>query len=328
METGPKPLDIAAPQSTAAPIDLPEENKIKPHRTPGEKTFDVFLYPFLTNFGVFAISVVATYWTTHGGDKNAAGQLKHGKLGKMFFERGEKLKNWLKTYGMSNEQADMSKMVFFSFADGTLMAPLVKLFEDRREGIARWIDCRLGTTPADDSVYKAEPKQTWLSVVGGRLLTSMIVVPTAYSLDKTGLNKVLFNDPGEKLGAYIAQKPNVKKFFGKWDVKELSRVSFFEGFYTSVCTAGLYASSRFIARRTGHDALCPAPETSAPSDHASPKAAEPNDYTPPMLTARAELHDAPKAKLELKRASPLIKPAGSFSEKHLAEQPPSAAMAI
>ncbi len=85
----------------------------------------MFLYPFLTNFVVFAISVVATYLTTRGGDRLPNGKLKYGWLGEICFTRGEKLKGFLKSWGMTGEQADMTKMVAFSFADGTLVAPLV-----------------------------------------------------------------------------------------------------------------------------------------------------------------------------------------------------------
>jgi hypothetical protein len=143
-------------------------------------------------------------------------------------------------------------MVLFSFADGSAIAPMVKLLEDRRGKISKWFDDRLGTTPEDEiAAYKAEPKQSWFSVIAGRIAVLSIVVPTAYILGKTGLNDVLFNNPGKKFGAWMAKKPNLAKHFTKWDIKELGRVGVFEGFYTSVCTAGLYVVSRFLARATG-----------------------------------------------------------------------------
>jgi hypothetical protein len=151
--------------------------------------------------------------------------------------------------GMTHKSADMSKMVFFSFLDGSLMAPLVKMFEDRREKIGRWIDKKCGTTPSDQDVYKAEPKQSWTSVLGGRAATAAIVVNTAVALNKTGLNDKLFIEPGIKMGEWLKTKPKVAKAFGKYDVGELSKVSLFEAFYTSVCTAGLYFSSRLFARK-------------------------------------------------------------------------------
>ena len=216
------------------------ETKSEKSRTPGLKLFDFLLYPLFTNVGVFGISVAATYLTTRGGDRNAAGKLIHGEVGNWFHNRGKWMVDKFKSVGMTHNQADMSKMVFFSFFDGSLLSPFVKMFEDRREKIACQIDHSLGTKPEDLSVYKEEPKQTWLSVLGGRFATASIVVPTAVALDKTGLNDVLFSKPGAKMGEWLAQKPAVVKLFGKLDVKEIARIALFEAFYTSVCTAGLY----------------------------------------------------------------------------------------
>lgn len=245
-----KKNDVAVTDSKATSFSaLSDKVHEEKKRTTGLKLFDFLLYPVFTNIGVFGVSVAATYLTTRGGDRNAAGQLIYGKTGQFFQKRGEWLVNKFKSAGMTHSQADMGKMVFFSFLDGSLLAPFVKMFEDRREKIAKSIDDSLGTTPEDLSVYKAEPKQTWLSVLGGRFATAAIVVPTAVALDKTGLNERLFNKPGEQMGEWLAKKPGVKKFFGNLDVKELSRIAFFEAFYTSVCTAGLYFSSRFIAKR-------------------------------------------------------------------------------
>lgn len=239
METSEKKLDEAAKAANPAPAVH--------DRTPGLKLFDVLLYPLLTNIGVFVISVGATYLTSRGGDRLASGQLKYGKFGKWFQDRGDKMVGFFKKFGMKHEQADMAKMVFFSFADGSAMAPLVKKLEDRREDIGRKLDDMMGTTPADCGVYEAEPKQSWLSVLGGRLVTAGIVVPTAVALTKSGMNDKLFIERGKKMGDWLAKKPVAKKIFGGLDVKELSKVSLFEFFYTSLCTAGLYLTSRRIA---------------------------------------------------------------------------------
>jgi hypothetical protein len=63
------------------------------------------------------------------------------------------------------------------------------------------------------------------------------------------------------MGEALAKKPGIAKWFGKFDIKELSKISLFEGFYTSVCTTGLYFSSRFFARKqegnTAHEHTAP-----------------------------------------------------------------------
>ncbi len=323
-----------------------------PKRTLGLKLFDIGLYPILTNFGVFALSVVFTFLTQRGGDlakiqgKDGLSELKpvYGKVGQWFAKRGVWLEDkFTKYFGMNKSQAEMGRIVFFSFADGTLLAPLVKVIEDRREKIAHWIDDKLGTKSADLRAYEAEPKQSWGSVILGRLATALIVVPTAMVLDKkifyqnrnkvpgafgsdpdalvfrskvhspnTSLNDVLFNNTSVRHGESLMAKPSVRdKFYrfikkltgisgestilernnasghveihsstktsitdkltgqstqtktsqevGKYSevrhgdiaAKTLAKMTYFEAFYTSVCTAGLYVSSRFIARLFG-----------------------------------------------------------------------------
>ena len=292
------------------------EEKPQNDRTPGLKLLDVFLYPVLTNFSVFAISVAATYLTARGGDKNASGKLIYGKAGKWFQDRGEWMTNKFKASGMSHEQADMSKMVFFSFADGSLMAPVIKLLEDRREKIGRWLDEKMGTVPDDPGVYEAEPKHSWLSVLGGRFITAGIVVPTAIALDKTGLNNKLFIEPGKKMGAWLSKKPNVAKAFSpfglKLDVKELSKVSFFEAFYTSVCTLGLYLTSRRIAHFHHKSKVELEQETLA--TEALPVASA----TPPAEESSAEKTLAHEG-LKRQRASAEITPISHAEKYHAAE---------
>jgi hypothetical protein len=299
-------------------------------RTPGLRMFDFLLYPVFTNVGVFGVSVAATYLTTRGGDRNASGQLIYGKAGQFFQQRGDWMINKFKSLGMTHSQADMGKMVFFSFLDGSLLAPFVKMFEDRRETIARSIDDRLGTTPEDLSVYAAEPKQTWLSVLGGRFATAAIVVPTAVALDKTGLNDRLFNRPGERMGEWLAKKPGVKKFFGSLDVKELSRIGFFEAFYTSVCTAGLYVSSRFLARR-GENKREAQEEQNAAAEHAAKDhallQARSAEHAPPAAAVAEEKNPARFSEKIRPHSRTAIEPrqqgnrksAGSFREQYLNE---------
>lgn len=183
-----KQTDTAqAPASAALAASAPTHDD-KHKRTTGMRVFDTMLYPILSNTGVFALSVFFTYLTSHGREKislDGVEKLKYGKFGNWMAARGEWLDQKFMGMGMKPESAEMTRVVFFSFADGTLLAPLVKLFEDRRNGISKKIDQALGTEPADKSVYDEEPKQTWGSVIGGRAITAGIVVPTAMALEKT-----------------------------------------------------------------------------------------------------------------------------------------------
>lgn len=243
--------------------------KKKP-RTLGLKLFDLALYPFLTNFVVFGMSVGTTYLSSHALLNDPTGHKKDrkyllGKLGGFFYERGEKVRGFFQnTLGRSESTAKNANMVFWSYVDGTLISPLVKLLEDRREVISRWVDDKLGTAPDDLSVYDAEPKQSWASVIGGRLATASLVVPTAILLNnipisapkmKNGemkpdnLNDFLFHNPGAKAGRWVAEnKPGIVSRFPNLKIPELFSTGFFEFVYTGICTAGLYISSRLFAR--------------------------------------------------------------------------------
>ncbi len=283
MQSVIKPQSSTTPQTTT--VDLAEKLHVesaKQKRTTGLKLLDTIIYPVMNNFGVFVISVFATYLTNNGsrftGDDFAS------KTARWLEKRGDNFMNFAQNNGvvnLSHEAAKNAKMVFFSFLDGSLMAPFIKLLEDRREKIARAIDTVLGTLPEDESVYEAEPKQTWKSVLLGRAATALVVVPTAILLqntrvsgevkdDETGewvkvpdansdnkeagkgisLNQKMFGNPGLKLGDWLNENaPGIQKKFPRVNIPDLSSVAVFEAFYTSVCTAGLYFSSRLIASR-------------------------------------------------------------------------------
>ncbi len=158
------------------------------------------------------------------------------------------------------------------------MIPAIKIFEDNRENIAKRIDIITGTKPTDESVYDAEPKQSWGTVLGGRALTAGVVVPTAAFMNKIdfhngslkwavengpNLNQRAFIDPGVKLGEYVAKNhPKFTQKFSKEAYEEMAKVSIFEAFYTSLCTAGLYVTSRWLAG--GVDKEAPANLNHAP----------------------------------------------------------------
>lgn len=351
-----------------------EDKPKKKQRTWGLWLFDASLY-FLSNIVVFAISVAATYLTTAGGvfEKNSDGTIKKDEndkpipvlgedgiqkhdgrykvfgfeFGRFMFRRGAILSNtlqsgkilgWEHGVKLSKDQADMAKMVFFSFLDGTLVAPLVKLLEDRREKIARWMDEKMGTVPKDESVYEAEPKQTWGSVLMGRFATAAIIVPTAVLMDKFGkdtdtgnlrfskgkddkrfksMNDIAFNDPGKKFGERMDQEGKMK-WLGKTDKKELFRTSAFEFFYTTVCTFGLYVSSRLIAKMTGKTwgAAHEKQEKKKHEAEVKAHATFQHDVKEKAEEKHAEAERKPIANDGLRKAPSKATPQGNFSERH------------
>lgn len=238
--------------ATSAPTKVFAAAKHK--RTLGEKTVDFLVYPLINNFVVIGTSVIATYLTKRGDTVGEEGSTIR-EVSSWFKRRGDWLQNvFQKHLNMSESSADMGKMVFFSFADGTALTPFVKLLEDRREKIARWVDQKFGDKNADDLVYKTEPKQTWGSVISGRLATLSIVLPTAVALDQKiggrSLNDRVFDKPSEKVAGWLESHTKIKSRFPKLDTQFFSKTLVFEAVYASICTAGLYFISRAFVKNS------------------------------------------------------------------------------
>lgn len=239
-----RPKRFAATQPPVSPDKAPQKSGLVGGRTKGMWLFDTLLYPGLTNAAVFAISVLATYATTHGAKGN------------MMRQRGDATRAWMqKKFNVGANTAKETVMITFSFLDGCVMAPVVKWFEDHRMGVVKRFDRWMGNTPQDPDVYDKEPKQSWGSVLGGRTAAFALVVPTAKLMSiktdgATSFNDRLFAQPGKKAGAALLQKfPGLQKALPKINIPGLMEVCFMEGFYTAICTAGLYLSSRFLANR-------------------------------------------------------------------------------
>lgn len=233
----------------------------KPKRTLGLRLFDDFAYGALLNTVVFAASTIMTYWTKHGNTFGREGSISRS-IGDTFYSRSKPINEFWGKLGVKSERfrSDLTS-VLWSFIDGTAFSLLAKPLENRREKIAKKIDDALGTSPDNLKAYDVEPKQSWGSIFGGRLLTFSIVFPTAYIMNVIGGNERVFLAPGRKLAENVDKiLPRLSKWLERKTISTPQQKGdffgyvFFEGFYTSVCTAGLYFFSRFFARRH------PAPE--------------------------------------------------------------------
>lgn len=252
----------AQAQSEPAPV----QKKKADQRSLGQWAFDTIIYGGVINTLVFATSILATYLTNHGRQLvGTESKSLFSRFARGMQDRGEWLDGKLMKAGMSHDRAGDFRMVAFSFLDGSIFAMLAKPLEDQRENIARWIDKRFSKDPVPEQTYHNEPKQTWSSVLGGRLATFAAVFTTYKMLDKlhvrngsTGafenLNKTIFSNTGEKIGSRINSWSWVKLKFPKlarqesiFNLPGLFKIGVFEAFYTTVCTAGLYLTSRLFA---------------------------------------------------------------------------------
>jgi hypothetical protein len=233
-------------------------------RSLGQWAFDSLIYGGVINTLVFATSILATYLTNHGRQLvGKESKSLFAKFARGMQDRGEWLDSKLMKIGMNKERAGDFRMVAFSFIDGSIFAMLAKPLEDQRENIARWIDKRFSKEPVPEETYHKEPKQTWGSVFGGRVATFVAVFSTYKLLDKlhvknaaTGqfenLNKAIFTNTGERMGEAVSKWGWLRdsKLASKnsvFNLPGLFKVGVFEAFYTTVCTIGLYFTSRLFA---------------------------------------------------------------------------------
>lgn len=261
----------------------------KPKRTLGLRIFDATFYGGVVNTAILLASAASTYWTYHGNTVgNPGGALRW--VGEQFFKRRKPIENALEKVGIKGEAAKIGTTVFWSFADGTVFTPLIKIIEDRREKIALYIDTVLGTKADNMRAYDAEPKQGWKSILMGRAETLGIVLPVAIIMEKTGGNKRVFYDAGDKIMSAITNHmptldkkmtqlvsaPHAPQYAAELGArkKSLFHVLTFEGFYTSICTVGTYLFSRLFARNhpkpeKGIPAISPSTSDTLPTNTAT-----------------------------------------------------------
>ena len=124
-----------------------------------------------------------------------------------------------------------------------LMAPL-KWMEDNRQKNAARIDHALGTTPPDPETIAQEPKQTWKSVMSGRLL-SWGTSYGAFLAMGPKLTGTISNWFGEKASeGFMKMKPNANPA----TVRRWADIAAFDALFT-VITAGItYLYSRHVAK--------------------------------------------------------------------------------
>lgn len=313
MEIDQKSPDSQANQNDALFADGKAALAEKPKRTFGLKAVDAVLYGGLNNFTVGISSIFFTYLTNCGSRFGRPGTFAR-KFGEVMEKRGDWIEDKFLKIGLNKDFAANARMVSWSFIDGSFVVPAIKIFEDRRERLAKGIDVIAHTLPEDESVYDAEPKHSWTSILGGRALTAGVVVPTAVFMNKIDLhngalkwasesgpniNKRAFIFPSIKMGEHIDKNyPGIAKKIGREAFEEMTKVTIFEAFYTSLCTVGLFFTSRGIANLLGETHGKSKPPEPA---HPLPTAAREEMHLAKLMhapTAHEPKAEAPDTKLE------------------------------
>lgn len=136
-----------------------KEPKKRRKQSIGERIFDFVIYGPVNFFGTLFL----TAWMADG--------LEYGTRGKAFFEG---MSGALRKGGLSPKTAyEATKTTTLMMGGNTMLIP-IKFAEHRKVGIASTLNRWLGdkTDPAE---IEAAPKQTWYSLLGGRLVAWGIV---------------------------------------------------------------------------------------------------------------------------------------------------------
>ena len=238
-------------EAQARPENASSSQKKK--RTFGNVMFDLIVWPTIAFGVVFAFSVWLLKTTKFG--KAGAGGFKdrYDKWVKSMTEWMGKQQSF--SHLPADELATKAEHyvdVLISFGAGTILVSPIKLFEDQRQSFAKAIDKLFGTTPKDPTQYKEEPKQSWLSVLGGRVLTFGIILGVSTTFGRK-IDQALEATSEFFVGGWKALNPNVSAKTAE-QVSQWSFVTAFEVFYTAVTTSLLYVISRAIAKKPGENA--------------------------------------------------------------------------
>lgn len=127
---------------------------------------------------------------------------------------------------------------------GYLSLPFIKFFEDRRLKISTWIDKKLGKTPVEELSAKPEPKQTWGSIIKGRLTAVALDYIAFAFVGPRHMNKVQDAVGGTATNLYMKVAPDADRV----KVRKWADLAVLDLFFTAVVTGFHFFASRFYAK--------------------------------------------------------------------------------
>lgn len=236
-----KPVNSEEKAVTASPE--PEKKK---KRTAGNIIYDFGVFGSIAWAGVCAMSALTAHEAMHGNNKyfNWLRTLNNVVLGGLSKTLSKSImKNSPKE--TVDAVARNTTMVFTLGMGGhTLMAP-IKWLEDNRQKNAAKIDKLLGTEPPDSEVVAREPKQSWGSVLSGRMLSWGIAFATVTAMGPKLISKVNNSFSKKGVDAWMKFKPQSNPE----SVKKWSDIISFDVAFTAVTAFVTYAFSRFVAKK-------------------------------------------------------------------------------
>lgn len=229
-------------------VKKPEDaaKTVEKKRTVGNVIYDFGVFGSVAWAGVATLSALSAHESMHGSNP-AFGWLR---------TLNDKSYSGLRSLLSSTILKGASEEMIHGYAKGTTMfltlgmggnalAGIIKWLEDNRQRNAALIDNTLGTTPPDPETIAHEPKQTWKSVISGRLMS-------------WGGSYLAFLAMGPKLTGHLGD------FFGKHatdlvmkirpgsnpaNVRRWADIAAFDALFTMITAGATYGISRFIAHK-------------------------------------------------------------------------------
>jgi hypothetical protein len=255
QEDAPPPVAAPVPQQTNASEHSSESNNTKKRRTFGNKLFDWLVYPSIAWLGNSALGVYITHETGKGNEFAAFKWIRQAndKFYEKFNQSVESgiMKNVIKDKSPENIKAWAGGIstYFLLSLGGTLLMWPIKAMEDNRKKLAAKLDNTFGTTPPDQKEIEKEPKQSWFSVLSGRVLSVSIGFAAFLAMTPKNADKAS-KWFGEKVTSGLSK---VFKNADKKNMREWMDIAAFDIVFTSITAAVTYMFSRFVAKKTQND---------------------------------------------------------------------------
>lgn len=247
------PAAPAAETGKAVATEQRTKTAQKKRRTFGNKVFDLTVWPSIQWFGVWVMSLVVA-----DRAKNKTG------IANQWFEKAT---SWvtteLKKFGTDNEnprkifgrqtsyKEDWAKGLVLIFAlslGGSMLVPVTKFLEDRRQRIASWIDKHFGKNALEEDLARPEPKQTWGSMLKGRL-AALTTVYGAFLLVGPSTMDAIQKRFGKNVTDEVMKAGPIAKRFSEKRVGQLAELAVFDLFFTAITASFHYLVSRITASK-------------------------------------------------------------------------------
>ncbi len=219
-----EPMPMPPPETAVEHTDNRPKSK-------GEKIFDWTVYGLMNYAGTFLLTMPLAYFIKHGAGKNWYDKI----------DRGAEELGLHKGFGGNIVKALQS--TFITFWGGNVMLVPVRLAENFKVGIVTKLNEWLGDK-TDPSQIQEAPKQTWGTLIGGRLVAFFMTFSMMFAADMMiGKYFQQLQELGGNLFKRFAKPKNAQKAYHYGEIAAL------DSFATVASTALLYVTSHFFAQK-------------------------------------------------------------------------------